>query len=340
MNQDVLVEPAVRFSMTWEHGRLVTLATSSPPLNHFFELLNLTRAYHTWVNYAHDLKVFFSVIAKPPEEVTRADCLSFLRKQAQMGHADATINRRIAAASSLFHELSLLDPVRFPHNPVQPSSHHTRQARRGLYRRQAQRIPDIIDKETLQRFFGLLPTWRDRTIILLMWISCLRISEVLAIRFQEIECSRRSIVIPAAKWGNARTAFMDTLTFTVLNRYLDEERKQLFPEEDHLFVAFKGRARGLPLSVSAVQKMVKYHAARCGSPHLHPHLFRHTGITQLVQQGMAEPTVRQLVGHRHPGSLLPYLHLSDEFVAQEFAKAQVALAVWTGLSIGLPGGDA
>lgn len=45
---------------------------------------------------------------------------------------------------------------------------------------------------------------------------------------------------------------MDPLTFAALNRYLDEERGGLFPDEDHLFVAFKGKTRGQPLKVNAV----------------------------------------------------------------------------------------
>jgi hypothetical protein len=57
-----------------------------------------------------------------------------------------------------------------------------------------------------------------------------------------------------------------------------------------------------------------------------PHLFRHTGITQLVQQHMAEAAVRQFVGHRRPESLAPYLHLGDDFVAAEFERAQAAFA--------------
>jgi len=40
---------------------------------------------------------------------------------------------------------------------------------------------------------------------------------------------------------------------------------------------------------------------------------------------MAEPAVRKLVGHHHPASLEPYLHLKDEFVAEEFATAQQGL---------------
>ena len=123
---------------------------------------------------------------------------------------------------------------------------------------------------------------------------------------------------------------MDTATFASLNRYLDNERQSLFPEIDYVFVAFKGKARGRPLSANAVQKMFRYYGERSGMPHLHPHLFRHTGITQLVQQGMPEPVVRQFVGHRSPDSLLPYLHFSDDFVAQEFAQAQAGLesATW------------
>src|SRR4029434_8498805 len=100
----------------------------------------------------------------------------------------------------------------------------------------------------------------------------------------------------------------DPFTFAALNRYLEEERGNLFPDVSAVFVAFKGRARGSPLSVNAVQKLVKYHATQCGLPEAHPHLFLHTGITQLVEQKMSEPALRQFVGHRRPESLLPYLH--------------------------------
>jgi integrase/recombinase XerD len=318
-------EALVRFSFTWREGRVTDITTNSPVLNHFLDLLQLSRSYNTWVSYGQDLKVFFAVVQKPPEAVTRADCLAFMRNQDRSGLADATINRRLAAVSSLFNELSLLDASRFPDNPVQPSQrgrHRFRQPRQSLYRRQPQRVADIVSVDELRTFLRALPSWRDRTVVMLMWMSCLRISEVLNIRFQHIECSHRRIWIPEAKWGNARNVFMDRVTFAVLNQYLDEERGHRFPEVEHIFVAFKGKTRGRPLTVNAVQKMLRYYARQCGLPHLHAHLFRHTGISQLVQQGMSEPAIRQMVGHRRPESLLPYLHLSDEFVEIEFKQAQ------------------
>ena len=336
MDTDVSgTESAVRFTFTWREGRVTDIMTDSPPINHFLDLLQLSRAYNTWISYGHDLKMFFSVVQKPPEAVTRADCLVFMREQDQSGSADATINRRLAAVSSLYNELSLLDPSRFPDNPVQPlqrGRHRFRQPRQSLYRRQPQRIPDIVPVDELQTFLSTLPSWRDRTVVMLMWMSCLLISEVLNIRFQDIECSHRRIWISEAKWGNARNVFMDQFTFAALNQYLDEERGSLFPEVDHVFVAFKGKARGRPLTVNAVQKILRYYAEQCGLTHLHAHLFRHTGISQLVQEGMPEPAIRQLVGHRRPESLLPYLHLCDEFVEMEFNQAQKGfdLSNWFG----------
>jgi len=330
----------VRFTIVREHGQVTDVVTSSPALNHFLDLVKLSRAHNTWLSYAHDLKVFFAVTVKPPEAIDRRDCLAFMKHQQQRGLSEATINRRLAAVSSLFNELQLLDANRFHDNPVQPSPPASQRVQRNpsLYRRQLRRLPEILSEDELRCLFQALPSWRDRTLMLLMWISCLRISEAVALQFADIECSRRSLRIAAAKGDHPRLVFMDALTFAALNRYLDEERGQLFPETPAVFVALKGPARGRPLTVNAVQKAIRYHAQRCGLAHVHPHLLRHTGITQLVQHHMPEPAIRKLVGHRHPDSLSPYLHLADDFVATEFERVQATLETAQRLALPTPGG--
>jgi len=317
----------VQFTVIRAHGQIVDVHTDSPEINHFLRVIKLSRAYNTWLNYALDLKAFFAVVQQPLASVGRPECLSFIEQQDRQGRARATVNRRLAALSSLFTELQLLDPLRFPHNPVNPLRHQRSRQRcsQSLYRKQPERLPDIIAEDALHTFFATLPTWRDRTLVLLMWLSCLRISEAVAIEFQHIECSRRSIYLPVCKGDHPRTVYMDELTFAALNRYLDHERRDRFPHQSAVFVGFKGRACGQPLSANAVQKLIAYYAAACQLPHIHAHRFRHTGITQLVQHGMAESAVRALVGHHHPSSLLPYLHLADTYVETEFAQAQTGL---------------
>jgi site-specific recombinase XerD len=331
---------AVQFTIVRVGGKVTDCHTTSSEINHFLDLVKLNRAYNTWLSYTYDLKIFFEVIPKLPQAVSRQDCVEFMKRQQQAGLAGATINRRLAAVSSLFNELELLSGADHVRNPVQPrvSSGASVSHNPSLYHRQAQRIPDTIPAADLQRFLEVLPTWRDRALILLMWMSCLRLSEVVGIRFGDLECSHRSIRLPVTKGNNPRVVFMDPLTFSVFNRYLDDERRQLFPQVDAVFVAFKGKARGRPLTVNAVQKLIDYYAAQCDLPYLHAHLFRHTGITQLVQHHMAEPALRQFVGHRRPESLAPYLHLGDDFVEAEFERAQAAFAPATSVAQLLAGG--
>lgn len=339
MSQDRPANRIVQFHVVREGGQITDIVTNSPAISHFLKLIRLTRSRNTWVSYAYDLKAFFAVVGKPLEDITRPDCLAFMEQQDRAGRSRATVNRRLAAVSSLFTELHLLDPDRFPANPVHPvRRRHQRDGGQSLYRCQPQRIPDVVAPEDLRTFLAALPTWRDRTLVLLLWISCLRISEAVAIRFQDVECSHRRVTITASKGGDARTVYMDPATFAALNRYLDLERRDLFPEQEAVFIAFKGRSRGRPLSVNAFQKLISYYAKKCALVDLHAHLFRHTGITQLVEQGMAEPAIRQFVGHHRPESLLPYLHLADSYVETEFTRAQGALDPASFLSLASEGG--
>jgi site-specific recombinase XerD len=323
MSLEYITDQPVQVTIVYEHSTMVKASTNSPLIDHFLQKVKLSQSVHTWINYAHDLRVFFQAAPMSLDQVDRKMCVCFMELQKQAGLSSLTINRRLAAISSLFAELNLIDSERFPNNPVAPlqRSKETRQRKTSLYRKQPLRLPDVIAEADLQAFFAALPTWRDRTLILLMWISCLRISEAISIRFEDIECSNRSIRIRQGKGGLDRVVYMDRYTFAALNSYLDEERCDLFPEVDEIFVAFKGAARGRPLSINAFQHALKYYAARCDLS-LHAHLFRHTGITSLVMQGMSEPAIRKLVGHRNAKSLEPYLHLSDHFVETEFEKAQ------------------
>lgn len=183
----------VQFTVVRAGGQIVDIQTTSPEINHFLRVVKLSRAHNTWLNYALDLKLFFSVV-RFPLAVGRPACLTFIEQDNHAGRANTTINRRLAAVSSLFDELQLLDPERFPHNPIAPfrRSRHERRRRASLYRKQPERIPNVLATEQLQTLLGAIHSWRDRTLILLMWVSCLRISEALAIQFDAIECSNHS----------------------------------------------------------------------------------------------------------------------------------------------------
>ena len=63
--------PAILFTVVRTGGKIVDVQTTSPEINHFLRLLKLTRAHNTWLNYALDLKLFFSIVQVLPEQVGR-----------------------------------------------------------------------------------------------------------------------------------------------------------------------------------------------------------------------------------------------------------------------------
>jgi len=150
--------PTIKFTIKWEAGRMVDVTTNSPAVNHFLGYIKLTRAYHTWVNYTHDLKSFFTVVGKQPSAVTRSDCLDFMRLQVQADYTNATINRRLAAISSLFNELHLFDSEQYPLNPVFPQQRPANRPKQSLYRKQPQHLPQLVTPEEVQTIFEILPS--------------------------------------------------------------------------------------------------------------------------------------------------------------------------------------
>jgi site-specific recombinase XerD len=165
----------IHFTFTYRKGKIVEVSTTSPLVDHFLNKVKLTQSYHTWVNYAYDLKQFFSVVCKPLETINRQDCGAFMEQQDSIGMMSPTINRRLATMSSFFNELNLTSADRFPRNPVNPlwRDQDRRRRRKSLYRKEPERIPDIINIKDLQVFFDALPRARVACHEQCTWITTL-----------------------------------------------------------------------------------------------------------------------------------------------------------------------
>ena len=108
----------IQITIEYEHSEMVAVSTNSPLIDHFLNKVRMSQAKLTWINYAHDLKVFFHIVQQPLEAIDRMTCVRFIEAQNSAGLSSLTINRRLAAISSLFMELNLLHPTQFSLNPV------------------------------------------------------------------------------------------------------------------------------------------------------------------------------------------------------------------------------
>lgn len=91
----------------------------------------------TAVHYLNDLKLFLTWAGKAPQATTLCDVDAYVDHCRQLGHAVATVNRRLAAMRTFCHFLQT-ESGAAPPNPVLPRRHLIRQGRRLPPLRQSQ----------------------------------------------------------------------------------------------------------------------------------------------------------------------------------------------------------
>ncbi|HVA07849.1 MAG TPA: tyrosine-type recombinase/integrase [Acidimicrobiales bacterium] len=292
--------------------------------------------------YAHDLSVFFTVVAKEPVEVKPKDVMAFVTAQRRprpgaenvvridggSGLSAATIKRRLAAVSSFYGYLITRDDVDVTVNPV-PRGIATRQSRsrsgRGLpLVRGVRRLPRILDPAEVEALMGALRTDRDRAMVQAMVLGGLRRCEVLGLRLGDLRLGEWRVLIREGKGGHERLVPLSPTFFATVARYMNDERPA-GSTTDSLFVSLKGRHRGQPLSIPGLDEIVRAARRRAGLSHGTCHELRHTCFTRLREAGMAIEAIQAQAGHRSISSTRVYLHLSVDWLADEYRRAVEAI---------------
>jgi integrase len=289
-----------------------------------------------------DLGVFFSVVDKPPVDVTASDVLEFIAVQrrprgdgkvvrladGEAGLSARTIKRRVATVSGFFGWLTIVGVVSA--NPVPRGLSTRRRGRRsGLpLVRTPRTLPKVLDPGEVNALLGALRRCRDRAMIEAMVLGALRRCEVLGLRLEDLRPAERRVFIADGKGGHQRLVPISGRFFASVARYLDGERP---PEAttDRVFVVLKGPRCGRPLSVDGLDEIMRAARARAGLAHATCHELRHTCLTRLREAGMALEAVQAQAGHRSIESTRIYLHLANDWLAGEYLRAVEAIDATT-----------
>ena len=136
--------------------------------------------------------------------------------------------------------------------------------------------------------------------------------------------SGQGLFIAEGKGGHQRIVPVSPRFFTTLAAYLDIERPP-GSSTDRVFVVLKGPRRGQPLSAAGLDEIVAGARRRAGIEHLTCHQLRHTCFTRLREAGMALEAIQAQAGHRSIESTRIYLHLANDWLADEYRRAAEAI---------------
>jgi integrase len=186
------------------------------------------------------------------------------------------------------------------------------------------RLPRILEPEEIEALMAALRTDRDRAMVQAMVLGGLRRCEVLGLRLGDLRLGEWRVMITEGKGGHERLVPLSPTFFATVARYMNHERP---PETttDSLFVSLKGPRRGQPLSTPGLDEIVRAARKRAGLSHGTCHELRHTCFTRLREAGMAIEAIQAQAGHRSISSTRVYLHLSMDWLADEYRRAIEAI---------------
>jgi integrase/recombinase XerC len=185
-----------------------------------------------------------------------------------------------------------------------------------LYLREEQ-MREILQQVNRQGFAGT----RDAAILELLYGMGLRLQELLQLTVRQVDRANRTVRI-RGKGNKERLVPLGKQAQRAIAEYLPQ-RRQLLDEltiagPEELFLTTKGK----PLYPMAVPRMVRknlYEVA--GIYKLHPHIFRHTFATHLLNNGADIRAVKELLGHESLATTQKYTHISMRKLQQTYQLA-------------------
>lgn len=246
------------------------------------------RSRHTQRAYRADAERFMAVADKPLHRVILGDLQTFADGLGDL--QSATRHRIMSSVKSLFsfgHRLGYLPfdvarPLRLPGLKV------------GLSAR-------ILDEGEVQRMFALEPNPRNAVILMLLYASGVRVSELCGLRWSDLQdrdgggqvtvfgkgSKTRIILLPGSVWSRL---------LSLRNGNLDNSP------------VFLSRKRG-QLSPGQVWRIVVKAAGRAGiSKAVSTHWLRHAHASHALDRGAPISLVQATLGHSSVGTTGKYLH--------------------------------
>jgi integrase/recombinase XerC len=180
----------------------------------------------------------------------------------------------------------------------------------------ARRLPTTLDADAMARLLEFRADdrlgMRDKAIMELFYSSGLRLSELLGLDLGDVDLRDRTVRV-LGKGSKTRIVPVGSHAVAALSRWLAERTALAAVDEPAVFVGVNGRRLGPRI----VQRRIADWARRRGLPeHVHPHMFRHSFASHLLESSQDLRAVQELLGHANIGTTQVYTHLDFQHLAR------------------------
>jgi len=183
-------------------------------------------------------------------------------------------------------------------------------------------LPTVLTFEEIKTLLAVPDTQtmlglRDRAMLETIYASGLRVSELLGLLTRNVYFDQNILRI----FGKGRKERLTPISDSALNwikQYLDRSRPLLDKRRRSDGVLFLS-VRGTAMSRMGFWKNLKSCTNKVGiRKEIHPHTFRHSFATHLLENGADLRAVQEMLGHADISTTQIYTHLDRSYLQQEY----------------------
>jgi site-specific recombinase XerD len=254
------------------------------------ELKIAKNSEYTLKNYVKMNENFFEFFGKNPDEATEDDVKFYIAEK---------LSKRSAISIIMF-----LASLKFSYSSILGKD-VTANIRRP---KREKKIPTVLSKKEVTDLFKALNTKKSRLMISLMYAAGMRVSEIAALKVDDLNFEESIGKINQAKGRKDRIFNIPKFLFLKLKKHSDKSNES---GETYLFPGHDGKK----MTSRNIQKIVKLAAKKAGiKKDVHPHTLRHSFATHLLEDGTDIRFIQELLGHSSLSTTEMYTHISTESI--------------------------
>jgi integrase/recombinase XerD len=175
--------------------------------------------------------------------------------------------------------------------------------------KKARKLPDVLSQEDVLQIFSNVNNLKHKTILMLVYSAGLRVGEVVRLKIEDIDSSRKMIHLRSAKGNKDRYTMLSDVILEQLRTYYKE-----YQPREYLFEGQEGRKH---IAERSVQQMFQDALKRTTiRKNVSIHSLRHSFATHLLESGTDLRYIQEVLGHRSSKTTEIYTHVSKKSIAK------------------------
>jgi site-specific recombinase XerD len=163
-------------------------------------------------------------------------------------------------------------------------------------------LPNVLNKKEIQKMIKITENLQHKLVLMFLYYAGLRLSEVINLKWENLDFDRKTIQLKIAKGEHQRTIFLH-------ERLIQELENFKIPRTGLIFMSNRGKK----YSDETIQAIVKNSAKKAEiKKRVSPHTLRHSFATHLLEAGCDLRHIQKLLGHSSVQTTQIYTHVANK----------------------------